>query len=86
VVGDDRDPYWAVECFSYLLCPSGRRDTWTGKTAGEAIGKAEDGVRDWCLSSEMEMFEKAMGAAPDDEEDDPAAEANASVSDSDLPF
>lgn len=60
VVGDDREPYWAVEAYSYLLCPEGRSKTWFGKTAAEAISKAEDDVASWCASSEMEMFERAI--------------------------
>ena len=65
VLSDDRDPYWAVEAFSYLLCPDGRSASWIGKTAAEAISKAEDAVKQWCLGSEMEMFELAMSPIPD---------------------
>ena len=61
VVGDTREPYWCVEVYSYLLCTNGRSDSWTGKTAAEAIGKAEDAVNQWCFSSEMEMFSLARG-------------------------
>lgn len=66
VVGDERDPYWSLEVYSYLLCPDGRTKTWTGKSAAEVIGKAEDGVREWCFGAEMEMFEAAVGGPPDD--------------------
>lgn len=75
VVGDDRDPYWSLEVYSYLLCDEGRSKTWTGKSAAEVIGKAEDGVAKWCMMAEMEMFEAAIGhkdETPFDEEDIPA--------------
>ena len=65
VVGDEKAPYWAVEAYSYLLCPDSRSGTWIGKTAGEAIGKAEDAIGKWCLASEMEQFESRFGS-PDD--------------------
>jgi hypothetical protein len=65
VVGDDKEPYWAVEAYSYLLCPQARSETWIGKSAGEAIGKAEDDVEKWCFAAEMEMFERANGIGPD---------------------
>lgn len=61
VVGDDRNPSWTIEVFSYLLCPDGRRETWVGASALEAISKAEDVVARWCFASEMEMFEAAHG-------------------------
>jgi len=66
VVGDERDPYWSVEAYSYLLCTDGRSQTWIGKSAGEAIGKAEDAVANWCMSAEMEQFGQAMGLDPQD--------------------
>jgi hypothetical protein len=70
VVGDRADPYWAVEAYSYLLCPDGRTGTWTGKTAAEAIAKAEDAIEKWCFQSEMEQFGSMMsGPIPDDEFD-----------------
>lgn len=56
VVGDRDEPYWHVEAFSYLLCPDGRSGEWIGKTAAEAIAKAEDAIDKWCFASEMEMF------------------------------
>lgn len=62
VVGDERAPYWAVEAYSYLLNPDGRLAQWTGATAGEAIGKAEDAVKKWCFASEMEIFESRFDA------------------------
>lgn len=61
VVGDDRDPYWSLEVYSYLLCPKARSETWTGKSAAEVISKAEDAVGKWCFRSEMEMFERSIG-------------------------
>jgi len=67
VVGDDRDPYWSLEVYSYLLCTNGRSETWIGKTAAEVISKAEDGVEKWCFRSEMEMLEERMGGAADGE-------------------
>lgn len=56
VVGDKEAPYWAVEAYSYLLCPDGRSKTWTGASAAEAISKAEDDVKSWCFAAEMEQF------------------------------
>lgn len=70
VVGDDRAPYWVVEAFSYLLCPDGRTASWTGKTAGEAISKAEDAIERWCFASEMEQFERSIGIEHDPEFDE----------------
>jgi len=61
VLDDDRSPYWTVEAYSYLLNPEGRIKRWSGKTASEAISKAEDGVESWCHISEMESFGEAMG-------------------------
>ena len=60
VVGDDRTPFWRVQVYSYLLCPDARSEIWDGKTALEAISKAEDAVRVWCMGAEMEMFEQGM--------------------------
>lgn len=73
VVGDERDPYWSLEVYSYLLCPDARSETWTGKSAAEVISKAEDAVGKWCFRSEMEMFERSIGhmdEAPDVNEQD----------------
>lgn len=64
VVGDRRDSYWTVEAYSYLLCPSGRQDSWSGKSPEEALAKAEDDIGEWCRSAEMEMFGVAMGMCP----------------------
>lgn len=77
VVSDERDPYWSLEVYSYLLCPTGRTETWIGKSAAEAISKAEDAIKLWCMSAEMEMFEASIGPPPEDagcdrEEDIPA--------------
>lgn len=81
VVGDQREPYWTVDVYSYLLCPSGRSKAWRGRTAAEAISKAEDAVADWCVMSEMEMFEAAIGGPPND------GEANQTgVDESEMPF
>lgn len=66
VVNDERDPYWSLEVYSYLLCPQARSETWIGKSAAEVISKAEDAIKSWCFSAEMEMFELAIGAPPDD--------------------
>jgi hypothetical protein len=68
VVGDDRDPYWTVDLWSYVLCPDARSKVFTGRTAGEAISKAEDAAREWCTVSEMEQFERAMGMDEPDED------------------
>lgn len=65
VVGDDRDHYWSVEAWSYLLNDEGRNKSWIGKSASEAISKAEDGVKRWCMMAEMEMFEKSAGIEQD---------------------
>ena len=73
VVGDRADPYWAVEAYSYLLCPDGRTGTWTGKTAAEAIAKAEDAIENWCFPSEMEQFGQMMGEPSDDDAEAGAA-------------
>ena len=62
VVGDEEAPYWAIEAYSYLLCPEGRVKTWMGRTATEAIGKAEDDIRQWCMGAEMEQFEQFANA------------------------
>src|SRR5690606_4415081 len=70
VVGDDREPYWYVEAYSYLLCPDGRQAGWQGKTAAEAIAKAEDAIEKWCFSSEMEQVGDWFGHPTDDEPDD----------------
>lgn len=67
VVGDDRDPYWAVEAWSYMLCPDGRQETWIGTTAAEAISKAEDAIEQWCFAAEMEMFERGADPIPQPE-------------------
>lgn len=67
VVSDERDPYWSLEVYSYLLCPDARSKTWIGKSAAEVISKAEDGVHDWCFAAEMEMFEQSIGGSPDDD-------------------
>lgn len=56
VVGDKEGPSWVVEAYSYLLCPDGRSGSWSGKTAAEAIAKAEDAMDKWCFASEMEQF------------------------------
>lgn len=69
VVGDDRDPYWTVDVYSYLLCPHARHENWNGRTAGEAIGKAEDAVSKWCFAAEMEQFNRLYGPDPDPEFD-----------------
>lgn len=65
VVGDREAPYWAVEAYSYLLCPEGRSASWSGASAAEAISKAEDAIRLWCMNSEMEQFGEQMGMTPD---------------------
>ena len=58
VVGDSRDTEWLVEVYSYVLGPE-RTHEFRGKTALEAIAKAEDAVADWCMMPEMEMFSEA---------------------------
>ena len=67
VVGDKEEPYWAVEAYSYILCPEGRSKTWLGKTAAEAISKAEDDVAKWCFAAEMEQFGERFDPPPDAE-------------------
>lgn len=67
VVGDRANPYWSVEAYSYLLCPDGRSQSWTGNSAAEAIAKAEDAVGLWCMDSEMEQFGAAMGMGEDEQ-------------------
>ena len=74
VVGDDRAPYWSVEVYSYLLCPQARSETWVGKSAAEAISKAEDAISNWCISSEMEQFATALGIKDDDDIGEPQEE------------
>jgi len=69
VVGDSADPYWTVEAYSYLLCPDGRSGMWTGRSAAEAIAKAEDAIKLWCMPAEMEQFGALMGIEPDADED-----------------
>lgn len=56
---------WMVEAYSYLLNPEGRLQTWHGKTAAEAVSKAEDAISDWVMMSEMEEFEAVF--SPSDE-------------------
>lgn len=80
---DDSGPYWTVDVYSYVLCPDGRSKVFSGRTASEAISKAEDGVRDWCMPTEMEEFGKAMGL--DHEEDECFNDAHPSP-DADLPI
>lgn len=67
---DDQRPYWAVEAYSYILCPQGRSDTWIGRSASEAISKAEDAVSQWCMSSEMEQFGELFGMGDDGQSDE----------------
>lgn len=76
VVGDDRDPYWTVELWSYLLCEEGRRKTVSGKTAAEAISKAEDVAEVWCFAAEMAQFEQRMGVPDEDFADEHPAPKN----------
>lgn len=71
VVGDTREPEWLVEVFSYVLGP-GRNHEFRGKSALEAIAKAEDAVADWCELSEMEIFTARWEAAEEVEEDEKA--------------
>ena len=66
VVGDERQPYWSVETYSYLLNPDGRTKSWEGRSAVEAIGKAEDAIASWCMMSEMEQFEARFNPPDDD--------------------
>lgn len=68
VVSDERDAYWAVEVYSYLLCPGARSETFIGKSASEAISKAEDAIAKWCFGSEMEQFEQRCGVSSEDHE------------------
>lgn len=85
VVGDDKEPSWVVEAYSYLLCPGGgRSDTWTGKTAAEAIAKAEDAIEKWCFAPEMEQFDSAMNSPSDD--DDALGESLTNDTKDDGPF
>ncbi len=57
---------WVVEAYSYLFCPDGRSDSWTGKSPSEAISKAEDAVSSWVFMSEMDEFESdAFGERPE---------------------
>lgn len=79
VVSDDRDPYWSLEVYSYLLCPDARSDTWTGASAAEVIGKAEDAIARWCMTAEMEMFEQSVGGAPDGPEVGAPAEDESAI-------
>lgn len=58
---------WSVEAYSYLLNPDGRLQTWFGKTASEAISKAEDAISDWVMMSEMEEFESHLRPIPEDD-------------------
>lgn len=67
VVGDERDPYWNVEVYSYLLCPDARLKVFVGRSASEAISKAEDEIERWCTPSEMEQFTQRMGMSEDDD-------------------
>lgn len=69
VVGDERDPYWSLEVYSYLLIKEGRTQTFIGKSAAEVISKAEDAADQWCFRAEMNAFEQACGIGthgPDD--------------------
>jgi len=68
VVGDNEEPYWTVEAYSYLLNPEGRLKQWSGRSAVEAIAKAEHDISSWCQKSEMEQFGEAMSSAGYDEE------------------
>lgn len=70
VVGDDKEPYWSVEAFSYLLCPDGRTGEWFGKTAAEAIAKAEDAIEKWCFKAEMEIFTGQFDSEDGDQPND----------------
>jgi hypothetical protein len=69
IFGDEK-PYWAVEAYSYVLCPEGRSKTWIGQTAAEAIAKAEDDVAKWCFEAEMEQFSGRFDP-PEDGDDGP---------------
>ena len=86
IVGDDKAPYWAIEAYSYVLCPDGRSETWMGQTAMEAIGKAEDAVAKWCFASEMEQFEQRFNSPEDD--DAPSHEQTSAelAADGDIPL
>ena len=84
VIGDDRDPYWSLEVYSYLLCPHGRSETWTGRSAAEVIAQGEVAIGKWCMSAEMEQFGERMGINDrDDGIGDPVPETDA---DDGMPF
>jgi len=71
VVGGDEEIYWSVEVYSYLRCPEGRSKTWLGVSAIEAISKAEDDVKRWCMDSEMEQFSEFASGDVDKDEGHP---------------
>lgn len=71
VVGGDEEIYWSVDVYSYLLCPEGRSKSWIGATAIEAICKAEDDVKKWCMESEMEQFEDMASGDVDADDNHP---------------
>lgn len=62
---DDQSPRWCVMVYSYVLGPN-RSHHFMGKSLNEAIAKAEDAVKTWCLGWEMKAFGERMGL--DDEE------------------
>ena len=47
---------FSVEAYSYLLNPDGRLSSWIGRTAAEAVSKAEDAISQWVSQSEFEEF------------------------------
>lgn len=57
---DGQQPYWQVQIYSYVLGPN-RMHSWTGKTLGEAMSKAEDAVEQWTMEYKMRAFERDMG-------------------------
>lgn len=82
VVGDERDPYWTLEVYSYLLIDDGRTKTFTGRSAAEVISKAEDAANLWCMGAEMAAFEAWAGI-----QDGPPSEGDAEQTDEqEIPF
>lgn len=66
VVSDEKDPYWVVEVYSYLFCPGAREESFRGKTALEAIAKAEGALDRWLMAEEMSIWSRDMGMDDDD--------------------
>ena len=64
----ERGISWRVEAYSYLLNQDESLSSWDGRTAAEAIAKAEDAISVWVMASEYEEFDRFMRNSEDDPE------------------